>query len=404
MPFRRDFILAYGLAIVSAAPAGAQPAAEDAVSRLERRLERGEATLDFRAGSGGYLASLLKQLGVNIDSQVLVFSKTSLQQDRISPQTPRAVYFNDNVAVGSVPGGEIIELTSLDPIWGVVFHTLDVHDSAQPRFKRKVEECTKCHGPVNPFSPGLMVASVYPASDGTPVYLGGPSLFNTTDHRTPFENRWGGWYVTGTHGSQHHLGNAVARDQSHPLDLEESGTQNRRTLADKLDVSRYLAPSSDIVALMTLEHQTRMTNLITSIAAKARAPHSPKNAATLAAAVEELVEYMVFADEAPLSAPIEGVSTFTKTFPQAGPRDRQGRSLRDFDLKRRLFRYPVSYMIYSESFDALPDAVRQPVLRRIFDRLTGENDGESRAAFEILRDTKPNLPDYWKDVKLSSNL
>ena len=248
-----------------------------------------------------------------------------------------------------------------------------------------------------------MVATVYPGPDGTPIYLGGKSLFNTTDDRSPFESRWGGWYVTGTHGSQHHMGNTVAIDSSHPLEMDESGTQNRLTLTDKIDVSHYLTSTSDIVALMTLEHQTQMTNLITSIAARARTNSfnpSAKSDAGMAAAVEELVNYMLFTDEAPLREPVAGVSTFTKTFPQRGPRDRQGRSLRDFDLQRRLFRYPVSYMIYSESFDALPDPLREQILKRVFDFLTADESGDRRAALEILVDTKPNLPEYWNAAGL----
>jgi hypothetical protein len=410
-PFRSEFMsgvcaaawLAALGAGLSAAQGVAQPSLNDPVSRLETRIERGEAALHFHAGSGGYLPSVLREFGIHVDSQVLVFSKTSLQQDHISPRNPRAIYFNDTVSVGTVPGGEILELASLDPIRGVVFHTLDVHESDQPRFKSKVEECTKCHNPVSTFSPGLMVTTVYPGPDGTPIYLGGKSLFNTTDHRTPFESRWGGWYVTGTHGSQHHLGNTVAIDSSHPLEMDESGTQNRLTLADKIDVSHYLTSTSDIVALMTLEHQTQMTNLITSLAARARA-HSFKSSvrsdAGMAAAVDELVNYMLFTDEAPLREPVAGVSTFTKTFPQRGPRDRQGRSLRDFDLQRRLFRYPVSYMIYSESFDALPDPIREQILKRVFDVLAADENGDRRAALEILADTKPNLPEYWKSASL----
>ena len=116
-----------------------------------------------------------------------------------------------------------------------------------------------------------------------------------------------------------------------------------------------------------------------------------------------MVKYMLFADEAPLKAPVTGVSTFTKTFPQRGPRDKQGRSLRDFDLKTRLFRYPLSYMIYSAAFDALPDMARERVYRRIFDVLTGKDQSKTfarlsaenrRAALEILRETKPNVPAY----------
>lgn len=248
-----------------------------------------------------------------------------------------------------------------------------------------------------------MVATVYPGPDGAPIYLGAKSLFNTTDDRSPFESRWGGWYVTGTHGSQHHMGNTVAIDSSHPLEMDEAGTQNRRTLTDKIDVSQYLTSTSDIVALMTLEHQTQMTNLITSIAARTRAQSvkpNVKSDAGMTAAIEELVNYMLFIDEAPLREPVAGVSTFTKTFPQRGPRDRQGRSLRDFDLQRRLFRYPVSYMIYSESFDALPDPIREQILKRVFDVLAADESGDRRAALEILVDTKPNLPEYWKSASL----
>lgn len=408
MPFRSKFMsvvcAAAWLAVLGAAPSSVgQPSLNDPVSRLEARLERGEAALEFHPGSGGYLPSVLREFGINVDSQVLVFSKTSLQQDHISPQNPRAIYFNDTVSVGAVPGGRLLELASLDPVRGVVFHTLDVQESAEPRFKSKVQECTMCHNSVSAFSPGLMVATVYPAPDGSPIYLGAKSLFNTTDDRSPFESRWGGWYVTGTHGSQHHMGNAVAIDASHPLDMEEAGTQNRITLTDKIDVSHYLAPTSDIVALMTLEHQTQMTNLITSIAARARAQSfkpNLKSDPSMTAAIDELVNYMLFTDEAPLREPVAGVSTFTKTFPQRGPRDHLGRSLRDFDLQRRLFRYPVSYMIYSESFDALPDPIREEILKRIFDVLSADNNvgnnPDRRAALEILVETKPNLPEYWK--------
>src|SRR6476646_3004918 len=104
---------------------------------------------------------------------------------------------------------------------------------------------------------------------------------------------------------------------------------------------------SDIVALMTLEHQTRMTNLMIRTGWEGRIA-DPAAKAPFETDLESLLTDMLFADEAPLHGPIEGVSTFTQTFPMRGPRDRQGRSLRDFDRQRRMFRYPLSYMIYSE--------------------------------------------------------
>jgi len=109
---------------------------------------------------------------------------------------------------------------------------------------------------------------------------------------------------------------------------------------------------------------------------------------------------MFFVEEAPLAEPIEGVSSFTKTFPERGPRDSKGRSLRDFDLKTRLFRYPLSFAIYSPTFDALPDAARERFTKRIREVLTGVDrsakfakltDQDRTAIVEILRETKPGL-------------
>jgi hypothetical protein len=223
-----------------------------------------------------------------------------------------------------------------------------------------------------------------------------------TDHRTPLSGRWGGWYVTGTHGSQTHLGN-----NTNLVDPVRSGgpstlpTQNLVSLSDLFDTSRYMVPTSDIVALMTLEHQTRMTNLIIRIGWDGRLG-TPAD--KLNPEIEEMLKYMLFADEEPLREPVKGVSTFTETFSRRGPRDPQGRSLRDFDLRTRLFRYPLSYMIYSAAFDGLPDQVRDRVYQRLYEILTGADPSKTfaqispetrQAILEILRATKSNLPAYW---------
>jgi hypothetical protein len=232
-----------------------------------------------------------------------------------------------------------------------------------------------------------------------------------TDGRSKMDDRWGGWYVTGTHGEQRHMGNAVAHDPAAPTDLEAFGTQNLTSLDKKVNLNRptYLAKTSDIVALMTLEHQTRMTNLITRFGWETRIAIAEKTMPAfgerLRRDAEELVAYMLFAEEAKIRDPITGVSSFTKTFPQQGPRDGKGRSLRDFDLKTRLFRYPLSYMIYSEAFDRLPDALRERVYRRLYEVLSGKDTSPAWARLsaedktnvrEILRETKPNLPGWWK--------
>jgi hypothetical protein len=366
----------------------------DAVAKLGRQIERGDVKLDYAADGWGYLRSLLKHLDINADSQILVFSKTSFQLTKISPQTPRALFFNDSAAVGSVQDGKVFELISADPVQGLIYYTLDTQKTDKPKFERRFSECLNCHGPAN----GLVVSSVYPATDGTPFVTG--TFFQGIDHRTPLEDRWGGWYVSGTHGALHHLGNAIARNPDRPFDLEQNGTQNLTSLDSKFDTSKYIVPTSDIVSLMTLEHQAHMTNLIIAVGQqfrRASASGTLENSkTTLDRAVDQLVDYMLFVDEAPIHDPIKGISSFTSTFPQRGPRDMQGRSLRDFDLQKRLFRYPLSYMIYSDVFEAMPAVARSRVYQRLQDVLSGKDQSpkfshlsaaDRQAIAEILHDT-----------------
>jgi hypothetical protein len=401
----RIFLVLIGAVIGAAAMLGQNSVSgglHDPVSELAKRIEAGETRLEYASDGWGYLTSLLKQLDLNVDSQILVFSKTSFQLTKISPQTPRAIYFNDRLALGAVQDGKVFEMASLDPAQGLIFYTMDTEQATRPRFERRSSECLNCHGPAN----GLVVSSVYPSGDGTPFVTG--TFFDGIDYRTPLENRWGGWYVSGTHGAVHHMGNAIAADRDHPFDLEQNGTQNLTSLDSKFDVTRYLAPTSDIVALMTMEHQAHMTNLIAGVSHQFRRALNNGTVETskvsLNRAVDQMVDYMFFVDEAPLVDPVRGVSTFTLTFPRRGPHDKDGRSLRDFDLQKRLFRYPLSYMIYSDLFDAMPAAARDRVYQRLYDVLSGKNQSpkfghlstaDRRAILEILLDTKTGLPDYW---------
>ncbi len=380
----------------------------DPVARLQKRLETGEEKLELHP-LWGYLPDLLKHLGVPVDSQALVFSKTSSQVSRISPFSPRAIYFNDEVAVGYVQNSPVLELSSLDPQQGTVFYTfLNLPDAGEPGFLRQEMDCLQCHmSPATLNIPGVMVSSVYPPDYNAPFARAGSFV---TDHRTPLEDRWRGWYVTGLHGAIRHGGNLPVDASERPPESELRRSQNLTSLDERLDTSAYLAPTSDIVALLTLEHQTRMTNLLTRIGWETRIAAAdgklPEFQPRLSAVIDELVTYLLFTDEAPLRSPIQGVSTFTKTFPQRGPRDPQGRSLRDFDLEKRLFRYPLSYLIYSPAFDSLPDLAREGIYRKLYDILTGQDASpkfaylvaeDRRAVLEILRDTKPDLPAYWKD-------
>jgi hypothetical protein len=252
---------------------------------------------------------------------------------------------------------------------------------------------------------------VHPVTDAEARESHGSAFI--TDDRTSFNERWGGWYVTGTHGMQVHLGNnPELTDPLSPGRASKEGTQNVTSLEDRFNTSRYLAPTSDIVALMTLEHQTRMNNLMTRIGWDARialregkGTLAPATRERINSEIEEMVGYMLFVDEEPLKEPVQGVSTFTKTFAERGPKDAKDRSLRDFDLRKRLFRYPLSYLIYSAAFDGMPEVVREQVYSRLYEVLTGQDKSKAfagispvdrQAVLEIVRATEPNLPKYWQ--------
>jgi hypothetical protein len=338
------------------------------------------------------LTALLQKLGISPDSQILAFAKTSFQAAKTSPRNPRAIYFNDQTAVAWVPGATGYEIAAADPRQGAVFFT---YNPSTGRTERS-HVCLRCHqGPATLGVAGMFIGSVFPNSAGQPY--GTDAII--TDHRTAFADRWGGWYVTAKRGEQLDRANSVAPDPAEPEELDNRGHQNLTSLVRFFNPAEYLRPFSDIVALMTFEHQTQMLNFFTRLNWESRIGHVEE------ADLQAAVDYMLFNDEAPLAEPIEGVSPFTTTFPQQGPRDRKGRSLRDFDLKTRLFRYPLSYEIYSPAFDALPAEVREAIYQRLYKVLSGKDqsikfarltEADRCAIREILTDTKKDLPPFWK--------
>lgn len=389
------------------------------VTRLQERVARGEATLKYEEGIG-WLRSVLRELGVDEKSQMLVFSKTSLQRSRIAPETPRAIYFNDDVYVGFCQGGEVVEVTAADPQLGAVFYTVDQEEPAKLSLTRQGDNCLICHASSAHTGgvPGHVVRSVFTDAGGFPVLSAGSYR---TDQTSPLEERWGGWYVTGTHGDAKHLGNLIVRDKLRPETILPENL-NVTSLAERFDTSAYLTPHSDVVALMVLEHQTATHNKLTasSFAAK-RALWDEKvlddafrdgademresTVRRINNAAEPLVEYLLFSGEAKLSAPVAGTSGFAESFAAKGPRDSKGRSLRAFDLQTRLFKYPCSYLIYSPAFDGLQQQVKDRVYLRLHEILISKDTTEKyahltpadrQAIREILLDTKPDLPDYWK--------
>jgi hypothetical protein len=425
-PFR-NFVIALLIPLSAAAMLLQSPFAEhpaisysketptDPVSRLAQRLSRGEEQLEFDLKQG-YLPSLLKKLNVPVSSQALVFSKTSLQIEQILPRRPRALYFNDDIYVGWIPNAPLIEFASVDPKLGTVFYTLD-QESAPPRLERRTTDCVSCHdGSSTGGVPGLIMRSVYPDRDGNAILRA--NNFLTTD-RSPWQERWGGWYVTGTHGDPVHMGNlmaahhviAIGRNaQAYVAQMDLNAGANLKDVRNKFDSAYYLSPHSDVVALLVLTHQTNVHNLITrmnyeariaifeqKISEEARDLSPAQIPIGLRNTAETLVSAMLFTGEPQLAGPVIGTSGFAEQFALSGPRDRKGRSLRDLDLNRRLFRYPLSYLIYSEAFDALPDPAKVLIYLRLREILSGNDTGQQfahlsqedrTAILQILDETK----------------
>ncbi len=392
---------------------------DNPISRLQARLDEGAVRGVYDAKLG-YLPWLLNELGVSPTSQTLVFSKTSLQRHRIAPETPRALYFSDDMYVGYCMEGDVLELSAVDPNLGAVFYTIDQTEPDRPVITRQSDKCLLCHGGSQTRNvPGHLARSLFVDPQGQPILSAGSYRI---DHTSPLERRWGGWYVTGKAGDQKHRGNLLIRTRRVVEPVDNQAGLNVTDLGNRFDRRRYLTPHSDIVALMVLEHQAEGHNLITRANfATRQAQHQEaalnremklaadhkwdSTGSRIRSACDPLVKYLLFCEEAPLTAKIEGTSGYKEVFERSGTRDAKGRSLRDLDLQSRLFRYPCSYLIETAAFDALPDVAREYVLGKILDVLTGKDkspeyahlsSSDRQAILEILRATKKNLPAAWK--------
>jgi hypothetical protein len=374
----------------------------DRVAKLQQEIEAGTATLAYDEDHG-YLPAILAALKVPVASQGLVLSKTSLQVDKIAPWSPRAIYFSDDVYVGWVQGGPIMEVASVDPKLGAVFYTVTQEPGDKPTITRQTRTCLQCHDSASSTGgvPGFIMRSVIADRHGYPV---SSDLGGTTD-QTPVTDRWGGWYVTGTIPAAH-LGNVFAPKlagemgnvQAYLAKTKLASDEKITDLSGKFDVAPYLAPHSDAVALLVLAHQTYVHNLITAAGYQARS--TPDDTMRIEGAAERLVRAMLLAKEATLPGAVSGTSSFAADFAKAGPRDSRGRSLRDLDLQARVFKYPFSYLVYSDSFDALPPVVKTYVYRRVREVLSGKDQRAEfahltpdlrQAISEILTDTKPDF-------------
>lgn len=389
----------------------------DPVAKLAAKLDAGEIDLDHD-DRFGYLPAMLAALDIPVSSQTLVFSKTSLQLHRISPRRPRAIYFNDDVYVGYCQNGDVLELAATDPRQGATFYTVKQSAKRPPKVTRDRGQCLSCHASSRTQDvPGYLVRSVFVDAAGHPM-LGTHTY--STDHTSPFDERWGGWYVTGTHGEMRHMGNVISREEGREVLTDRESGANLETLEGRFDTDAYLTPHSDLVALMVLEHQVQMHNAIAAANYETReAIHQSEQMNRLLgrepgmlsdsanrridAAAARVLRYLLMRDEFRLTSPVAGTSGFAEDFAARGVRDSQGRSLRDLDLRERLFRYPCSFLVHSPAFDGLPDEVRSRVLTGLARILRGADDSgdfdhlsvaDRRAIAETLAETKPEFADH----------
>ena len=373
------------------------------VSRLVKAVAEGKTKLKFDA-KYGYLPSVLEALGISYESQVLVFSKTSFQRERIEPETPRALFFNDSAYIGYIPGSPMLEFSEVDPKLGAVFYTLDQVKGERPKITRN-DQCLECHASTKSMGvPGQLLRSFEVDSSGVVDLQTGTSQVN---HRTPFNERWGGWYVTGAHGTMTHRGNLFGAKAFKQAEKQPNYRGNINDLAQFIDVSKYPRNQSDIVSLMVLEHEAHMHNFIARLNYETViALQQYGKIDHLKSKVDSFLQYALFTEEAPITNALKGSPAFVKEFESRGPSDSKGRSLRQFDLNTRLFKYPCSFLLYSEQFDALPTQIKEMIYKRLYEILTGAEKSakfemlrteDRRSILEILRDTKKDLPEYWRD-------
>ena len=385
------------------------------VNQLESRLAAG--ALDLRGPDDKEtLRRCLAAMGVSLDTQVMVFSKTSLQRQRISPPTPRAIYFSDDCYMGWVPGG-LIEVALSDPRLGMAFYHIDPRDPARPIHFERDADCLSCHAAsLTRNWPGLIVRSVFTDDRGEPITSAGSFLIG---HDSPLAERWGGWYVTGRHGQDRHLGNATAVEHGREVTIDREAGANLTNLTRFFNPDRYLAGDSDIVALMILEHQVGMHNRLIEGALRVRKwthyqeslrkelgetpTAEPTGTAqrVIDGEAKRIVEHLLFATEVALKdGGVQGSPRFPPAFRANRRVDAHGRSLKDLDLRTRLFTYRCSYMIYSEAFEHLPPALKTRIASLLHEGLTAANPPapfqhlpapERQAIREILTATKPDL-------------
>jgi hypothetical protein len=234
---------------------------DNPIVRLNERLAKGEVRLSYDPDHG-YLRSLLDALSIPVSSQSLVFSKTSFQADLITMHNPRAIFFGDSVFVAWVRGADVLEIAAADRRQGSVFYTLTQKapgESDAPVTLERKNDCLACHLSWDTRGvPGLLTTSMYPLPDDPNAYANG----FTTVQGSPLEQRWGGWWVTGDTGGAQHLGNIPVMPAEKNFGRPRNPKAPLASVEGFFDLKGYPTATSDVVAQLTLAHETQLTNLI----------------------------------------------------------------------------------------------------------------------------------------------
>lgn len=375
---------------------------------------KGDAEIEF-------LRSVLDHLEIPIESQVLVYSKTSLQTDRISPKQPRAIYFNDDLYLGWVHGGDI-ELIAHDPDIGPVFYRMETPFGRGGGGRRLFRDgrCLDCHGSSRTDGyPGMLVRSVKADAIGAVIFGAGT---RRTNHSSPIPERWGGWYVTGSNAGERHLGNLIfSEDKPGEALLEKDHGAKPKELSAVFDTKGYLSSRSDLVALMVMEHQIMAHNQLTKAhldtrrwlhldreigkqTGRAEGEYSDSTKRLIERGANDLLKVMLFTEEAELVGwGVEGGEPFQDAFAASAKADAEGRSLRDLQLLSRMFKYRLSHTIYSQAFSGLHPVMKAEFYQQLHAALAGKSEAaahlgekERQRIIAIVRETKGDLPAYWR--------
>lgn len=376
---------------------------KDRFAQLQDRAQKGEVKLDT-SNDKAFLSSLLEALHIPITSQIMVFSASSLQSEIINPRNPRALYFNEDTYVGWVPGG-LVEIIAADPEMGPMFYVFNrLRPGGPVPDVQRSTKCMNCHaGNATRRLPGLIAESLLVSRAGSSLET---FRRDVQGHQIPLELRFGGWHLTGQHNLSHHKANVMGIPQNGKNELSpvEPGQYS--------DLSLHLLPTSDILPHLIHEHQMGFENrLVYAIYTMRQLKNDNKGLFGSAAKAEieeraqELARYITFADEAKFPGKgITGDAAFTKDFLSDRRTTKAGLSLKDLDMKTRIFKHRCSYMLYTDTWKEAPKDLKERVYYHMALYLRDQPDalhahlapGERVAIRSILKETMNDLPAWWR--------